>query len=230
MTLRSPPRSPRSRPSTSLSHGAAHKPLQRPGGADAERRERRQAPKAPLAIDREKGQRLVRAHGRRRGPPILSGTMPTMRRAASALKAAENGKEAAPADGCDEKLGRCRGRDGAQGAQHDEPAVGEGEALGGKPEHDGLEAGHQGQRDPDPDQRAAEHQADELSASANRRAPALASKSRPLLKRARAVAVEQDAAGELHGGKHQKIDGGQAARGRPRSSRAPPSDRRRSAR
>ena len=73
-------------------------------------------------------------------------------------KRGQNGKQAAPADALDHDLGRARCGQGAEGTQHDVPAVGERDALGREPQDDGLEAGHQGDSDTEADQRAAEHQ------------------------------------------------------------------------
>ena len=53
-------------------------------------------------------------------------------------------------------LGRRRGGDGAERAQHDEPAVGQRDALGRKPQHDGLEAGHQRTGDAEADEASAD--------------------------------------------------------------------------
>jgi hypothetical protein len=133
--------------------------LQRPRRPDADRRHRREPPEARVAVDR--------------GDPDHAGGCiadPALR----ALRhdkhdhdrrdrrhRGEDGEQAAPSHVREYDLGGRRGGDGAQRAQHDEPAVGERDALGREPQHDGLEAGHQGAGDADPDQPAADGERNE---------------------------------------------------------------------
>ena len=140
------------------------------------------------------------------GSGRASGTIPTISKAATALKGSEHGKQAPPTDICDDDVGRRGRRDGSQGPQHDEPAIGERQALGRKPQHDGFEAGHQRQGDTDADQRAAQQQANQTVGQREHQSAGAGQQQEAALQAARAVAVEQDAKRDLGGGKHQKVD------------------------
>ena len=94
-------------------------------------------------------------------------------------------------------LGRRRGGDGAERAQHDEPAVGERDALGGEPQHDGLEAGHEGAGDAEADEPSADGEGDEPVRKGKEDGTSCRNGQKDGLDAARTEAVEPGAEGEL---------------------------------
>ena len=63
-----------------------------------------------------------------------------------------------PGKPLDEHLGGTGGGQGTEGAQHDQPAVGERDTLRREPQDDRLEAGHQADGDTETDQGSGEHE------------------------------------------------------------------------
>jgi len=92
--------------------GGGPQSLQRPGGADAKGRERRQAPKVALAVYRQETERRGGGRGRRRAASLV-GHDGDNDQGRERAQGPEHGKQAAPADGGDDEIGRGRGRDGA---------------------------------------------------------------------------------------------------------------------
>ena len=108
----------------------------------------------------------------------------------------QNGKQAAPADALDDHLGRAGRGQGAERAQHDVPAVGERDALGREPQHDGLEAGHQADGDAEADQGAAEHEGPDAVGEGEQERAGGGNEEQGAVDEPRPVAVEEHAAGE----------------------------------
>ena len=102
-------------------------------------------------------------------------------------------------------LGRRRGGDGAECAQHDEPAVGERDALGREPQHDGLEAGHQGAGDAEADEASADGEGDEAVRVGKERGTGCRNREQDGLDAARTEAVEPDAERELDQGEGEEV-------------------------
>ena len=139
--------------------GGGPQALQRPGCADADRGQRRNAPEASIPVDRPKARGRARCFAQGAGAPLGHGEQNQQR--CQRRQARQHSKQAAPPDGLHNKLGRRSRGDGAQRTQHHQPAVGEGKALRREPEHDGLEPGHQRQGHAKTQQRAADHQAEQ---------------------------------------------------------------------
>ena len=117
----------------------------------------------------------------------------------------QNGEQAAPADALNDQLGwTCCGQR-AERAQHDVPAIGEGDALRRKPQDDRLEAGHQTDRHPKPDQGAAEHEAPDAVGKSEHKGPGGGEQKQGAVDEPWSVAVEEHAAGEQDRGEHQEI-------------------------
>jgi hypothetical protein len=68
----------------------------------------------------------------------------------SRTEGGEKSEEVAPAQALHDDLGRTGGGQGAEGTQHDEPAVGERQAMRWKPQHDGLEPAIRARATPSP--------------------------------------------------------------------------------
>ena len=129
--------------------------LQRPGRANADRRQGRQAPEAAIAVDGPQAD----------GLPCLwccgqstFGHHTQDKECRYSAECTKDSKQTAPAHRLHDELGRRGGGHGPERAQHHEPAVDEGQPLGREPQHDGFEARHQGQGDAETDQGPAHHQ------------------------------------------------------------------------
>ena len=192
----------RSSPATSVSHGAAQSPCRdhdmptpvAPRGAMRQKRESRKIVEK-LTFGAESAD----------GAGFCSGTTRRMRSATAAGYHGQKGEQAAPADALDYQLGwTCCGQR-AERAQHDVPAIREGDALRRKPHDDRLEAGHQTDRDPKPDQGAAEHQSPDAVGKSEHKGPGGGEEKQGAVDEPWSVAVEKHAAREHDRGKHQEI-------------------------
>ena len=208
----------RSSPATSVSHGAAQSPcsdhdmptpVADSGAMRQKRGSRKIVEEADLGANRQPGLVLLRhdeeneeRDGRRcRG---------------------QDGEQAAPSDALNEHLGRTGRGQGAEGAQHDVPAVGERDALRRKPQDDRLEAGHQADGDAETDQRAPEHEGPDAVGEREHEGPGGGEEEQRAVDEPRPVAVEEHAAGEQHRREHQEIRRCEQRRDRRRSDRARP--------
>ena len=108
----------------------------------------------------------------------------------------ENGKQAAPGKGLNDRLGRTGGGQGAEGAQHDVAAIGEGDPLRREPQDDGLEAGHQADSDAEADKRAANDKRDDAVGKGEHERPGGGKEEQAAIDKAWPVTVEQRTAGE----------------------------------
>lgn len=106
----------------------------------------------------------------------------------------------------DGELGRPRCRQGAEGTEHDEPAVGERDTLRGKPQDDRLETGHQRDGDTEADQGASEHQREDTIGEGEDEGPDAGDHQQGALDETWTATVEEHAERQLHGSEDQKVD------------------------
>ena len=121
-------------------------------------------------------------------------------------KPGQNGEQAAPADGLDDSSAGAVAVTAPSAPSMMNQPLASAMRSGGNHSTMALRPAISADGDAEADQRAAEHEADEPSASANTSAPAAASKQQGALDAARPVAVEQHAEGELHGGEDEEVD------------------------
>ena len=135
--------------------------------------------------------------------------MPTMRRAASALKAPSMAKRPRQPTAATRRSAGAVAVTAPKAPSMTNQPLASARRSAGNHSTMALKPAHQGQRHAHTDQRAAEQEPDERVGEGKHQRAGAGEQQKAALKRARPVAVEQDAAGELHGGEHQKIDRGQ---------------------
>ena len=182
--------------------------LQREGHADAQGRQGGDAQEARVQVDGEEadpgggGCRLRRL-------PLRHDEKDEQRHGRGGN--GESGEQPAPAEGLNDRLGRTRGGQGAEGAQHDVDAIGEGDALGREPQDDGLEAGHQADGHAEADERAADKKGRRAVGECEDERSGGGKEQQATVDKARSVAVEKHAAGEHDRGEYQEVHGREQA-------------------
>ena len=150
-----------------------------------------------------------------------SGTTRTISTEATSVSTGEEHEHDAPVGDLQGELHRDRGGDHADAPGEEHPAVHGRQPLRRKPEHVGLDPGHQAPGHPEPDQGTAQRRgSDTLPAAANSKAPPAAMTQQGRVGAARSEAIEQQPERKLERREGQKVRAGEQPQLRGETSRS----------